>query len=268
MPETTPKITTSTGKRPDGWSWGVGIVVFIIILVILFGCWGMCTDSGKSAFSNIKNKLNIGTGGGQLKDLDIVMFMSPTCPWCKKMIAVLDNSGQINNITIVDINKPEGIAMSKQFGADKQPVPSFISRKLKTGTVGFRDSVAKLVDALKLPQAAPGDNLDTKSSQEPNGENGGNGGNGQIDVNLTQNLQIVLFAREGCPWCTKAKETCSESGVIDVIQVVDITTPEGQQMAGQMLPPGTSGVPAWVSMVTKKHVVGYKPIDQIIQALQ
>jgi glutaredoxin len=181
--------------------------------------------------------------------------MSPTCPWCKKMVDVLQKEGQINNITVVDISKPEGVAMAKQFGADKQPVPSFISRKLKTGTVGFRDSVSKLVDALQQPEK------EQPSSEEPVTK-------GDIDVNLIQNLQIVLFARDGCPWCVKAKEACTQQGIMDVIQVVDITTPEGQQMASELLPRESSGVPAWVSLASKKHVVGFRPIEQIIQELQ
>ncbi len=248
--------TTPTKDYGNGNGIGVGIAILVVFLLIFvaFGIWGTCTDSGKSTFANIKSKLP-GIGSSvDLRELDIIMFMNPTCPWCKKMIGVLDSAGQLNNITVVDISKPEGTAMAQQFGADKQSVPSFISRKNKVGTVGYRDSVAKLAEALKQPVKQPG------NSEEPIIP-------GQIDINFIKSLQIVLFAREGCPWCTKAKEICSQAGVIDVIQVVDITTPEGQSMAGQMLPPGTAGVPAWVSMATKKHVVGFKPFDQIVQAL-
>lgn len=254
------KMSGSSSSTPkNGLNIGVVVLVVIFLMIICFGFWGTCTESGKSTFTNIKNKLSI--GGSSLKDLDILMFMNPTCPWCMKMMNVIKSEGQLNSITVVDITKPEGIAMSQQFGADKQPVPSFISRKLRTGTVGYRDSVAKLVDALKQLPQAPG------SLEEPQ-PGGGGGGGGPTNPTLIQSLQIVLFARDGCGWCQKAKEDCSQAGIMDVIQVVDITTPEGQQMAGQVLPPGTSGVPAWSSLATKKHVIGYKPIDQIIQALQ
>jgi glutaredoxin len=255
-----PDVKTPT-KDTSGWGVGIVVIVILFLLIISFGVWGTCTDNGKATFTNIKSKLS-GSGGGSLRNMDIIMFMSPTCPWCKKMMSVLDSAGELKNITVVDISKPEGANMAKQFGADKQPVPSFISRQNKTGTVGYRDSVEKLVDALKPGQVpAPGQSQEPGNSEEPRMP-------GQIDINLIQGLQIVLFAREGCSWCQKSKENLSQAGVMDVIQVVDITTPEGQQMAGQMLPPGTSGVPAWVSMVTKKHVVGYKPIDQIVQSLQ
>jgi len=272
-------IPATNGKKCDNsWGWGLAIIVIVVILIIGVGCWGTYSDSGKSAFANIKSKFgNIG-GSSSLKDLDIVMFMSPTCPWCKKMMDVLNKEGQLKNMTVIDMTKPEGAAMAKQFGADKQPVPSFISRKNKTGTVGYRETVAKLVEDLKQkpggspggpPGGPPGGAMPQR--QEHMGHMAGSseeseGGN--IDIASVQNLQIVLFAREGCPWCTKAKDMCSQNGVMDVIQVVDITTPEGQSMAGQMLPPGTSGVPSWVSMATKKSVVGFKPLDQLIQELQ
>lgn len=252
----------------NGMGVALGIGLVLIVILILVSVWGTCTDSGKATFANIKSKFPSlpGLGSSDLRNLDVVMFMSPTCPWCKKMMGVLDSEGQLKNITVVDITKPEGAAMAQQFGADKQPVPSFISRKNKTGTVGYRDSVAKLIDALK--QQAPGAQPQPMpqapgSSEEP----GMPGMPGQIDLNFVKSLQIVLFARDGCPWCVKAKETCAQSGVMDAIQVVDIMTPEGQSMAGQMLPPGTSGVPAWFSVATKKHVVGFKPFDQIVQSL-
>jgi len=261
-----PKPTNGSGSG-SGLTVGVTVLLVFLFLLMVFGIWGTCTDSGKSTFANIKSKLpGIGSGGGDLRELDIIMFMNPTCPWCKKMMGVLDSAGQLKNITVVDTSKPEGAAMAQQFGADKQPVPSFISRRNKVGTVGYRDSVAKLVEALKQPAGAPGPGAQLQApgnSEEP----GMQPMPGQIDINLIKSLQIVLFSREGCPWCTKAKETCSQAGVMDVIQVVDITTPEGQSMAGQMLPPGTSGVPAWVSMATKKHVVGFKPFDQLVQEL-
>lgn len=256
---TTSTKPTST-KPSSGWNVGVMVLVGFLVFILFFGIWGTCTDSGRSAFTNIKSKMNIGESS--LKNLDIVMFINPECPWCKKMIAVLESEKQINNVNMIDITKKEGIAIAKQFGADKQPVPSFISRKLETGTIGYRDSVSKLIDALKKPSPS-------SSSEEPEISSKESGGmsNEQIPL-LIKNLQIILFTREGCGYCTKAKESCAEAGVMDIIQIVDITTPEGQQLAQEVLPPGTSGVPAWISLATKKHVVGYKPIDQIIQTLQ
>lgn len=270
MSSSSSSIFSSKSSTKNGNNWSIGIIVLVVIfiLIVALGTWGTCTDSGKCTFANIKDKLP-GVGSNSLRSLDIVMFMSPTCPWCKKMIGVLDSAGQLKNVTVVDISKPEGAAMAQQFGADKQPVPSFISRKNKVGTVGYRDSVDKLIDALKTPGGGSGGGSATgpvpKSGQEESSNEPMMPG--QIDINFIKSLQIVLFSREGCPWCYKAKESCSQAGVMDVIQVVDITTPEGQSMAGQMLPPGANGVPAWVSAKTGKHVVGFKPFDQLLQEL-
>jgi glutaredoxin len=250
-----PDVGKTNGKCSSSVGVGIAILVIFLILMLLFSI-GTYTEWGIQNFANIKSKLSSFGNSGDLRSLDIVMFMKPTCPWCKKMIDVLDSAGQLKNITVVDISKPEGATMAQQFGADKQPVPSFISRKNKVGTVGYRDSVGKLIDALKQPSAqqTPG------SSEEP-------GMPGQIDIDFIKSLQIVLFAREGCGHCTHAKSDISQAGLTDVIQIVDIMTPEGQSMAGQMLPPGTAGVPAFVSMATKKHVVGYRSLDQLVQAL-
>lgn len=260
-----PEVKPPTKDSGNGWGIGIVILVVFLLFIVAFGIWGTCTESGKSTFANIKSKIPGVGDSGDLRSLDIVMFMNPTCPWCKKMLAVIDSAGKLKDITIVDISKPEGTAMAQQFGADKQPVPSFISRKNKVGTIGYRESIAELITALKQPVGAlPGK---APSSEEPGQPMPMQPMPGQIDINFIKSLQIVLFAREGCPWCTRAKETCSQAGVMDVISVVDITTPEGQSMAGQVLPPGTSGVPAWTSMKTGKHVVGFKPFDQIVQAL-
>lgn len=217
----------------------IGIAV-ILILVFAFWC---TTDS----FTNFKNSLT----GPSLKDLDVIMFMSPECPWCKKTVEMLEKEGVKGQLEIVDIGTKEGAEYAKQYGADKQPIPSFISKKMKTGTVGYRKNVTELMKALSEVQKTP----------EITGENG-------TLVTQVQKLQIIFFSRDGCPWCTKAKESCDQAGVMDVIQVVDITTPEGKEMAGKMLPPGSSGVPAFVSMATKKSLVGFKPIDQVVEELK
>lgn len=228
---------------------GALFVVFVIILL-----FGTCTESGRQQFENLKNKFS--RPKKDIKPLDIVMFMSPTCPFCKKMEDLLKKEGQMGNITVVDITKKEGLEFAKQFGADKQPVPSFISRALKTATVGSKESIDGLIADLSIK---PDPSSSDPSSSDPSGG---------IDMGLVDQLQIVLFARDGCPWCTKAKDHCDQMGVTNVIKVVDITTPEGQSLAKNLLPPGTSAVPAWVSVATKKSVVGFQPFVDILQKLK
>ena len=92
--------------------------------------------------------------GPRLKDLDIVMFVNHNCPWCAKMIKLLESEKQLNNVEVVDITDPNGFAMAQAYGADKQEVPSFVSRKQRTGTAGYSDSVAKLVDRLERSESS------------------------------------------------------------------------------------------------------------------
>jgi glutaredoxin len=243
----------------SGSSYIMGGLSIVFIVLILLLIMGTCTETGKKYAEKFKN--TIMPTKKNLKELDIIMFMSPTCPWCMKTIEMLENEKQINNLTIVDVSKEEGKAMAKEYGADKVPVPSFISRALKTSTYGYRETVDKLLKDLQIKKGSePG------SSDEPVVKIPTDGKN--IDINLIQELQIVLFAREGCPWCVKAKEHCKQEGIVDMIKVIDITSPEGQQAASELLPPGSSGVPAWVSMASKKSVIGFKPIDQLIKELQ
>jgi len=238
-----------------------GMIIAVVLLVVLFFAliyWITSVPSGQSAFANIKSRFGMSGSAPNLKNLDLIMFMSPQCQWCKKTIDMLTREGQLNNLSIVDVTKPEGIAIAKQYGADKQKVPSFISRQLRTGAVGFQESVSKLVEVLKQPKQMP--------VQQPPGSSEEVGGGGL--VNAITNLKIIMFAREDCGWCKKAKELYSQANVMDVIQVVDANSPEGREMMGNLLPPGSAGVPAFVSMVTKKTVIGFRPIDQLIQELQ
>jgi len=259
-----PKTNSSNGNSSN---LIIGIVVGIIIFIICFCLWGNCTDSGKQAFANIRNKINLpGLGGPNLKDLDVFMFYSPTCPWCIKTIDLLKSTKQSGNITMIDMSKPEGAEIAKQFGADKQPVPSFISRKNKTGTTGYRNSIQELIKALQPPSGSGSGSLSNASSSE---EPSSGGSPREINIDIIKNLQIILFTKEGCGWCQKAKEHLSQTGTIDVIKVVDIMTPEGQSLVPQMFPQGPpGGFPAWVSIATGKNIIGYRTIDQVAQGLQ
>jgi len=243
-----PSPKGSNGSGAAVW-W---IVAFVFLIIIIgFGCW-CTTDHFKQTFGNVFGSKP------SLKELEVTMFMSPKCKYCQGMMETLKKEGVTDQLEIVDITNKEGAEYAAKFGADKQPIPSFISKKFKTGAVGQRESVKDLVEAL-TPKEGP-------SSAPPAGN-----GSGDLKTDI-QTLQVFLFARDGCGYCAKAKEACNNANVMDVIQVVDITTPEGQQLAGKMIPPGVNGVPVWVSGVTKRHVVGFNPnggsIEQVVNQLR
>jgi hypothetical protein len=85
----------------------------------------------------------------RLKELDIVMFWSDGCPWCKLMTTKVLSEKHLSVITTVNIKDPEGLATAKTYGTDKHGVPSFVSRTLLTGTVGYKRSILELIKALK-----------------------------------------------------------------------------------------------------------------------
>lgn len=80
--------------------------------------------------------------------LNVVMFVQPNCPWSTKMIELLTTENQINNIQIVDMTTSDGIEIAKKYGADKQPVPSFISKSSRIGSIGYRESIDSLIEDL------------------------------------------------------------------------------------------------------------------------
>ncbi len=86
----------TSSKLSQGWI--IGIVIIVILLLVGCGCWCTYTESGKTAFANIRSKF--GSASPDIRDLSIVMFMNPTCPWCQKMLNVLKQEGQLSNITV------------------------------------------------------------------------------------------------------------------------------------------------------------------------
>ena len=228
----------------------VVIAVVVAIIVIFIGmCWcngdknDTFTNTMVSGFNNTFKPKN-----NKFKDIDVIYFMSPTCPWCNRMTKVLTDSGVINDIQIVDVTQKEGQELAKTMGAADKGVPSFISKKNKTGTVGFKKSVDELYKALE-PQGSH--EVPTQGSQSE-----------------LQNLQIVVFVSPSCGWCTKMKQQLADTNTTELVEVVDITTPQGQELAKKLLPGENSGVPACYSKTTGKVCNGFKPIVQIIEELK
>ena len=244
---------------------GLGITLLLVLLFI-GACYynkdPECSDgfeSVKTGFHNLtegfRNKLK---GGGGLKELDIIYFMSPTCPWCQKMNKVLEDSGDIKSVTVVDVTTPQGQEMAKGMGAADKGIPAFISKKNKTGTVGFKQSVKELKDSLNK-KGGPSQQTPQEMPQQPKM-------NPNEAVSKVQDLQVVLFASPNCGWCNKLKTELGEAGVIDMVEVIDVSNPDGQQKAKEMLGE-FRGVPIMKSKATGKSVTGYKPLPDIIAGL-
>lgn len=233
----------------------LAIIGVFLIFIILFGVWGTCTESGKSTFTNIKDKFT----GEDLKELDIIMFVNPNCPWCKKAIEQLNKAGKINDVYITDVTGPEGAMLSNQYGVTNRPVPSYVSKKYKTGTEGYKEKVSELVKSLKPSKKSdnPKKNSNSKKSM--------NLSDPKTIRDNVETLDILLFTREECGWCTKAKGMANDMGLLDLIKIVDVETPEGQHLMKAYIK--GDKVPAWASLKTNKTTVGFKPLEEIVNEL-
>jgi len=239
---------------PNTAMW-IGIA---ILVVLAFTCTCYYNGDGGDTFANIKSGFaNIigGVGGPNLKELDIIYFMSPTCPWCQKMTKVLTDASLLESVTVVDVSQPEGQKLAAEMGASDKGIPAFISKKMKTGTIGYKASVSELVKSLNKtppqgqPVKPPAPKMDPSEA-----------------VNKVQELEIILFVSPTCGWCNKIKTEFTEAGVLEMVEMVDVSTEDGKKVAQELLKE-FRGVPASYSKKTGKSSVGYKPLPEIVAAL-
>lgn len=244
----TPKKSPSLNSSPNGssgtsgsnvWLWVFAVIV--IIIIVSFGCW-TTTDS----FTNFKSKFG---KTESLKDIDVVMFMIPTCGHCQKMMEILKSENKMNDLKIVDITTESGKKIAKEFSSDTQPVPSFVSLKYQTGWIGSLPSTTELVKKLSSNKSLRTQKVETQSSGPVN------------------DLDIVMFFKDGCGHCVNAKNELSSAGLLDSITKFDITTEEGQQKV-QELGLDIKGVPYFHSMKTGKNSSGFKSVDVIFEELK
>lgn len=240
------RVSSKSGN--ELWMW-VGFVVVIIIIISVSLWYSNCSgDTFSEKFSNtFRNK---GGGNAELKGMDVLFFMSPACGWCQKMKAMMERERSIGDVKLVDVTKPEGLELAKQYGSIDKGVPSFVSKKLKTGTVGFKETTAELINSLKKAKDSP--EVPQMNPEEA--------------VNKMADLQVMLFTSPTCGWCNKAKEALKEAGVSDYVEIIDISTPEGKALVQQQIPE-FRGVPVAKSKVTGKIATGYKAVPQLVAEL-
>ncbi len=239
------KVSSNSGS--ELWMW-VGFVVVIILIISISVWYGNCNGNTLSEkFSNTFKK----KGNSELRDMDVLFFMSPTCGWCQKMKAMMESERTIGDVKLVDVTKPEGLDLAKQYGSIDKGVPSFVSKKLRTGTVGFKETTEMLIQSLKKAKDSP-EEAPSMSPEEA--------------LRKIADLQIMLFTSPTCGWCNKAKDSLKESGVYDYVEIVDISTPEGKALVQQQIPE-FRGVPVAKSKVTGKISTGYKAVPRLVEEL-
>jgi hypothetical protein len=241
----------------------VAIVAFTLSLIAYLKP-ELVPEQFKDFFSNLR-----GSKGSSLKELDVVFFKSPTCSWCAKMTEVMEKEGTLKDVTVVDVTNPEGAALAKKFGADQRGIPNFISRKLNTGTVGYKKTTKEIVDALNSVKKA-GSTSEMEKEASPHSHEGQAPKEQQspqaVDPQDVQALGIVAFVSEGCGWCKKTKEEAQALGIMPYLELQDIGTPDGKAVLQQS---GIEfkGAPTYWSRTSGKSSVGYRPFNQVISAL-
>jgi glutaredoxin len=244
----------------------VGIIAALALIVAIAAYMneGFANMTGLSKFREYFRSSDIA-------DLDVVLFMSPTCDWSKKTMAVFEKEGTLKNVTVVDVTTENGAKVATMYGATKG-LPSFLSRKYNVGTVGFRDSTAevvselkKMIDEVKQQKVPQFDKVEPVKSENFN--SGPEEAEDPLDFNSIKKMGIILFHRDGCGYCTKAKADLDNLGLgEEYVKRIDVTTSEGSQ-ALRDFDVKEGGVPVYASIATGKHTVGYEKLSNIIEKL-
>lgn len=237
-------------QKDDKMMWiVVSIVVVVFIVFFVINQYNSLEDN------MVKRLINKVKPLSDIKDMDIVFFMSPKCPWCQKMVQVLKDEDTMKYMEVVDITTEDGQEMAKKYGALDKPVPSFISRKLKTGTIGYKETTKEILN-----------DLQDAAKERDNNSSGDSTKLSDNDMESYKNLEIMMFASPNCGWCNKAKEMLGAVGLLEFTEVVDITTKNGQDALKNHVQ-NYEGAPTWKSKKTGKISVGFQQIDNLVKEL-
>jgi len=86
--------------------------------------------------------------GSKLKKLKVDLYHSRYCGWCKKSIEMLKKSGELKNVTLKDVSKPEISAEMKLKKIEGKGVPAYHSNETGKNSIGHSKSVKELVAKL------------------------------------------------------------------------------------------------------------------------
>jgi len=155
-----------------------------------------------------------------LESLQIVMYSRDGCPFCVKAKEMFGD--QISKITVKNEAPPAGVS----------GVPHFVSSATGKSHTGCPESIEQLVNKLK----------ENKNNQQSD---------------KLSKLDIVMYSRDGCPFCVKAKEMLG-----DQISKITVKNNEGT-------PEGVNGVPHFESRTTgKTHTGCPSSTDELINKLE
>jgi glutaredoxin len=235
------------------------IIGFIALLALIFAI--LCYTN--EDFSN-----SIFGPGTNLKDLDILLFMSPNCQWSQQTMKLLKDNNKLDDVTIINVDTEDGKKMATMYGATRGS-PTFVSKKYNTGTVGYKDTIKDIVQDLTTNNKPPPESIpELQPNQQQNlqpTENFEGGGN-SVPTDEVKGLRIVVFYKDSCPYCVKAKKDLESLGLMSSVELQDVNSTEGKNRLRDFKKEGTS-VPLYASSTTGKTSLGYKPFKDVIRDL-
>jgi hypothetical protein len=84
-----------------------------------------------------------------------------------------------------------------------------------------------------------------------------------------RNHNIIVFIRIDSKECEITYQECRDSGILGNIKIINYFTPYGKKIFDELI--GKGGIPLifpyWYSIISKKAVIGYKPVKLAINDL-
>jgi len=180
----------------------------------------------------------------RLKDLDVHVFVSNSCGFCKKLMDFLRQKGVLDQVTIRDTADPQNQQLFQKLGGNG--VPFFYSTKTHKTFAGFVPDLEVIVGRLSGPVSKEGYEDGTRMK--------------------LKDLNVVVYGSDACHYCKKLQHMLHKEGVLDVITYKNVKDPMVMQELSGLK--GT-GLPFIVSLKTHKTSTGLSSsVNELIQKLQ
>lgn len=142
---------------------------------------------------NVVNEpIREGYTSGDLKDLDIVVFVDKKCPFSKEQL----KQSFINELTIKDIKKKENKQMLTNMGGTATPY--FYSIKSNRYFTGLEKNEKNLYKNLSQKE-----NFINESQQK------------------VKDLDIIIYSSPNCPYCMKLKKMLQDEGMMEHVSFIE-----------------------------------------------
>lgn len=182
---------------------------------------------------NVVNEpIREGYTSGDLKDLDIVLFIDKKCPFSKEQL----KQSFINEITIKDVKKKENKQMLTNMGGTATPY--FYSLKTNKFYTGLEKNLENLYKILSQKET-----FMNESQQK------------------VKELDIIIYSSPNCPYCVKLKKMLQDEGMMEHVSLIE-------DMSKMKNLEQIQGFPYLMSNKTSKNMTGCPhSMDVLIEQL-